>query len=265
MPNLPYIAPMSPETSVRAASTGASMGNLVADNRLRAASLAQQAMQHSQALELSRIAQEAARAEAINDRQFKAEQSADDFQQRLTLQSMAMKGQKELALMHEEFGVKQLEAKARITADLNTARYKGIVESLKGRTKYDLALVMDEKRSAAARKALDGMRWKETGLLAAKEAMKALPNYSPEGDDAKKLELEIAKLSAQRTFLEQSLLGVPENDGEQPPSVIGPDGKRHIYKTNAERDAAVEGMKGADPSRQAAPILTFNIRENRYD
>lgn len=274
MPNLPYIpVPVSPETSVHAASAGAQMGNLAADNRLRAAQLAQQAIQQSQAFALSRMAQEAETAIASEKVEVareeiaqKAEQAASEFQQRLTLEQIHAKGAKEIAVLRGEYGLKEIETKARVSLELNDAKRHEIMASLEGVEGADPNLLLDPKRKAAAEKTLFNLKMKETGLSNKLAWMRAQEkNFT--GPELQKAQLDYNAVAAQREYTERAL--GRGKKGEQP-SIITAEGKRIFYQSESERDAAVETMKlaGPGPVRTAtgtAPMLKFNIRENRYD
>lgn len=259
MPNLPYIPPMSPQTSVQAASTGASMGNLAADNRLRAAQMAQQAMQFSQELALRRMAQEAeqaqgaermeiAREQIASEQAFKAQQAAENFQNRLDVARIANAGKLAIQQDKEDSAIRILRKKQDLKLELNEAARQQTLKQLEGAEGADVNLVLDPQRRTAAEKSLLGMKVREAGLERALEQAKSSPDFIEGDPEIGKMQRALTAATAQREFLERSL-GRVKKAASRGPSL----------------DAAVQKMNQASASPGGQVLFRYDKRAQRFD
>lgn len=279
MANLPYIpAPFSPQTSVQAASTGASMGNLAADNRLRAAQMAQQSMQFSQQLALSRMAQEAEQAQKAEqmeiqretlaeEMRFKAQEAAAGFQNRLDVARVTEAGRRAVQQDEGDSAIRILQKKHDLKLAENEANRQAVMKQLGGAAEgADPELLLNPQRKTAAEKSLLSLKVREAGITSALERAKSSPSYVADDPELVKMQRALDATTAQRQFLERSL-GRVKKSGAGPWTLIDEGGKAIPFQDKASLDAAVEGMQrnAKKAEEAAAPILTFNLQENRYD
>lgn len=261
--DIPFISlQVPPTTSLEALRTGASAGNMAADNRLRAASLAQREMESSQELALRRMAVEAERQQHAESLQFKREalqeelsfkaaEAAGDWQNRLDVTRLTADARREMGELRGDYQMELLKTKLSFGEQMKEAQRQHALAQLEGTEGADVNLVLDPKRKTAAEKQLLSIKMKEAGATQALDRMRAMPGVLNE--DVRKVEQEVTTLKAQREFLERSLgrvkRGVP---GDRPFTVLPEDFPKSPAFTTGENPlgATTPGAGG-----RALPVI----------